>query len=175
MIFLQKYWRVLAVALAVTVLVAWVGNTINKAIEDAEQRGRDQCRAEADAELRKRDAELRKREAETLEQEAADRDIARTTDIHWQEVSRDLQSRVDSLTAARSIDLGRLQDCARRSRAAPAGAPAAAAQPDGSAGAGRHDLPVSGDLGQQLVQYAGDCERYRQQLTALQSWVQQSR
>lgn len=164
MAFLIRYRKVIAIALLVAALAAWIGSSINGAIEDAERRGLERCQREADA-------ELRKRETETLEQEAADREAARLADTRWQEVNRELQNRVDALTAAGRVDLGRLQDCARRDRSAAAREAAAPAQPHGGAAPAEHDVPPVRDLGIELVRYAGECEQYRQQVKSLQGWI----
>jgi hypothetical protein len=165
--FFVRYWRVLAGAAVAAVLLAWISNKVNGALEDAERRGFELCRSQATAAA----AEAEKA---TLEREADQRELNRTTDIHWQEVQRDLQSRVDQLTAARSVDLGRLRECAsaRAPGADPsAGGAAAAAEPDGGAGQRGHDLQAQPDLGIELVRYAGECEGYRRQVSELQSWI----
>lgn len=157
--FLARYWRVLAIAAAVGLLLYWFTGKL----DDAEQAGYDRAQQEAKQVIAEMDAATAAREAEQ-------REIDRAHDIAYQERTRDLQSRIDDLTA-RNVDLGRLSVRANRSCPAPAGAAAAAAEPDGAAGAGGHDLQAESGLGRDLVRYAGECERYRRQVSALQAWA----
>jgi hypothetical protein len=87
-------------------------------------------------------------------------------------VTHDLQARVDTLTA-RTVDLGRLRNCTAASRHAPAGAGPAPTQSDGVPGNRIDDLQTQQTFGIELVRYAGECERYRSQLKALQDWLLQ--
>jgi hypothetical protein len=164
--FLKRYWRVLAVV----VLLGAALSLYSCQIDQAEQRGYDRA-------IRKGEAALAKREREIAADEAKKREISRAHDIHFQQVTRDLQSRIDDLTA-RNIDLGRLRVRPRVSCPAAAGSTAAAAEPDGAAGQPGHDLPPGDDpereLGLQLVRYAGECERYREQVMGLQAWIEES-
>jgi hypothetical protein len=162
MMFLARYWRVLAVAAVVGAILAY--HTIQ--LDKAEQRGYDRATAEGKAAIAKLDAATAAREAE-------EREISRQFDIAYQEKARGLQDQIDRLTA-RNVDLGRLRKCADRREPKAAGASPAAAEPDGAAGRAFDDLPAGGDLGIQLVRYAGTCEQYRQQLNSLQSWVRET-
>ncbi|HYC01608.1 MAG TPA: hypothetical protein VEC57_20930 [Candidatus Limnocylindrales bacterium] len=163
MMFLARYWRVLAVASAIGAILYG----IQLALDNAEQRGYDRATAEGKAAIAALDAATAAREAE-------EREISRTHDVAYQEKSRALQSQIDRLTA-RTVDIGRLRGCADRGSAAATSQASSTPVTDGAAGRAIDDLPAGGDhrggLGLQLIRYAAACERQRQQLIGLQSWV----
>ena len=165
--FLSQYGRVLAIAAALAAIGITATAKLNSALERAEQRGYERAQHEADAALAAREREIAAAEADQ-------REISRAHDIHYQQVTRDLQTRIDALTR-RNVDLGRLQVRANRSCPAPAGAAAAPAEPDGRAGAGGHDLQAESGVGRELVQFAGECEIYRRQVIELQGWISATR
>jgi hypothetical protein len=167
MTFLARYWKVLAIA--ATVAGALI--LVTRCTEQAEQRGYERARAQAAAALVKREREI-------AEDETRLREISRQHDIRHQESTRALQARIDDLTT-RNVDLGRLRVRSRADCAAPAGAAPAAAEFDGGAWDRGHAVQASetaaGELGTELVRYAGECEAYRQRLIDLQGWVSATR
>lgn len=101
------------------------------------------------------------------------REISETKDREYQSQSAGLRNRIDALLADSHRQPIRL--CKPASRSAEAIIPATAAEPHAAADAGQHDLQAGDDLGPKLVQYAGEAEGYRQQLIALQAWVNAQR
>lgn len=126
--------------------------------------------AEAEAEMA---AKVATANAATAAREAQARAVSRQHDEKQLKVNRELQNRVDFLTA-RNVDLGRLRNRAAGRKPA-AGVPAAATQPDGGADHPGHAVPTREDpggvLGLQLIRYGAECERYRSELAGLQSWL----
>lgn len=126
--------------------------------------------AQAQAEMA---ADVVRANADTAAREAQARDVSRQHDEKQIKVNRELQNRVDSLTA-RNVDLGRLRNCASR-REPTAGIPAATTKPDGGAEQPGHAMPPGedsgGGLGLQLIRYGAECERYRSELAGLQAWL----
>ena len=159
--FLRRYALPIGIALVLGIAWAWHRVEINA----ARRQGYAQAQAEGKDLLAKREAEIAAAEAEQ-------REISRAHEVHFLEVSRDLQSRVDSLSR-RNLDLGRLQVRTRCPKAA--GEPAATPVLDAGTWDDGHALPPAADpasdLGAELLSYAAECERYRLSLKSLQEWV----
>lgn len=139
-------------------------------LKAADRAGYQRAQTEAKAEIEKLDAATAAREAE-------DREIARTHDIAYQEQTRDLQARLADLTR-RNLDLGRLRQ-RPGSCPAPTRDASTAAIADGPAGDRGHAVQAAEDseraVGIDLSTYGAECERYRQQVVNLQSWISETR
>ncbi len=157
---LQRYALPIGVVLAIG--VAYVYHRVE--LRDAQRAGYAACRADADDQMRRANDAYRKQEAE-------EREISRLHDVAHQEAQSALQSQIQSLTAARSVDIGRLRNCATAGRPAPAGAPKPTSEPNGATEPREHGVQAGKDLGRELVYYAGTCEQYRQQVISLQAWI----
>lgn len=156
--FLRAYGRVLVVAGAgAALLIAYTHQ-----VHTAEQRGYTRATAEMQARIAASNAK-----AAIIEQQQrwkADRAAA-----NWESQRNALQSQLDTLLARR-VSVRVCKPAATGAVTLPA-----ATEPAGQS----HDGPVQRvdavqmgpDVGDRVVQLAGECERYRQQLIALQAWV----
>lgn len=157
MSFLARYWRVVAILLALgAVLIA-----IQRCTANAEHRGYQRARDDMSIEVNKANA----RTAALEQRQRAQSDAAAAA---WEKQREDLQSRVDSLlTVTRPV----VRLC-REPRAAPVSQPASPAGSFDDPAGGRIDAVSLGpDIGGAAVLLAGECERYRAQLSALQAWI----
>lgn len=160
MMFLAKYWRVLAVAGGLAALLTLYSCQLDK----AEQRGYERATAEMSARVaiaNAATAALEQRQRIQSEQAA----------VAWESKRNELQGQVDDLLR-RGVSV---RVCKPAASAAPlSGAGTTTAGTDGPAGRALDAVQAGRDVGTELVQLGAECERYRQQLIGLQSWVSEA-
>lgn len=159
MAFLARYWRVLAIAAA----VAGILILVTRCTEQAEQRGYNRATAEMAARVAKANAE-------TAALEQRQRIQSERAAKSWESKRNALQSEVDRLVASRPV----VRLCKPASAAPVPGTAESAGRIDDGAGRRIDALQAGPDVGLGLVQYGAECERIRQQLTGLQSWVSET-
>lgn len=159
--FAKRYWK-LAAILAV---VGFFFFALNRAIGRAEQAGYE--RATADMAQR-----VAKANAATAALEQRQRVQSRQAEQSWESQRNDLQSQVDRLL---TVTRPAIRVCRPASAAPVPGVAAATGSFDDPAAETIDALPAGRDLGPELVQFGGECERYRRQLIELQGWISATR
>lgn len=158
------FFRRYAWILAAAALVAIVLYGISRAIDRADQRGYGRATAEMAARIANANAKTAALEQRQREQSDA-------ASAAWETQRNALQFQVDRLLARKPVV--RLCHAARE---VPVSQPAATAGSfDDPAGGTIDALPSQRDIGPELVQFGGECERYRAQLSALQAWITETR
>lgn len=150
--FARRYWRVLAVAVAVGLVLALYSMQIDAAYE----RGYESARADYAAQLAEANARQAARDAQA-------RKAFQAKESRWIGERSALQNQITDLAGRVSVRLCK-QPTDRRE------VPGAVAAAGSAGGAGEprfSDLPDGYDAGPGLVQLAGECEGYRQRLIEL--------
>ena len=150
-----RLWAYAAAALAIIAAIGWASHIRYRAGYEAAEAVMAQKVAAANAQTR-------------AAEERADK-ITRVKDSQWQEERNALQNRVTSLLAKPAAPIRLCKQSPSRSEL-PA-VSGATGQPDANASNSGSTMQVGDDLGPKLVQYGGDCETYRAQLSALQAWI----
>jgi len=157
--FLARNWKWLAIAGALIVAGLWLRSYGHRQCE--------RCRAEVIAQYQVKLQEANAR-AEAAEKRAGE--ISRAKDAEWQKERNALQTRVDTLLLAQHSQPVRLcKPATSHSEVPPVSS--SAGEPDGSAREPGPAMQAGEDIGPALLVYGGSCERYRAQLSALQSWI----
>lgn len=155
--FARKYAWVLAVA----ALVAIVLYSISAALNRAEQTGYER----ATAEMTER---VSKANAETAALEQRQRAQSARAAQAWETQRDELQSQVDRLL---TITRPSVRLCKPAREVPVPSAADSAGRIDDGAERSIDAVQVGPDIGSAAVLLAGECERYRRQLSALQAWV----
>jgi hypothetical protein len=157
---LKELWP----AIAVAVLLVLVGLYLNSRDKAAAAR----ATAALQSEYRKN---LDYANARTAAAEKRIREANHQADMKWQGQVNELQNQNAELLSRRQP----VRVCRESAPSGPEGARAgvAPAQPDAAAGGGGHGVQAGADIGDQLVQYATEAERYRRQLISLQGLVRE--
>jgi hypothetical protein len=117
-------------------------------------------------------ARVAKANAETEALEQRQRIQSQRAAQAWESKRNELQGQVDTLLA-RGVSVRLCKPAAARAVSVP-GATRTATSADDSAGRDVGAVQAGSNIGTQLVQLGAECERYRQQLSELQSWVSQA-
>lgn len=157
--FLTRYGKVLGIALAVALTGWWLTSKYEAALERADQQGY----ARAMTENR---AAVDKANAAQAERDAAARAQHQAKESKWIGERSDLENQIARL-AARPPVVRLCKPAPADHREVPGAAPAAGS-PRGAGEPGVIPLPDGADVGAELVQLAGECERYRVRLLELQ-------
>lgn len=160
MILLARYWRILAAAALVAALLSLYSWRISK----AEQAGYERATADMAARVAKANAET----AGLEQRQRAQSDKAAQA---WEKNRNDLQSQVDRLL---TVTRPSLRVCRPASAAPVSSAASPAGSADDAARGSVDAMPSQRDIGIAMVQFGGDCERYRRQLISLQDWIKSS-
>jgi len=156
MMFLAKYWRVLAIAAGVALFAAYSWHLAREGDKRGYQR--------AQTEMSQRISEAN---AATAALEQRQREQSQKAAQAWESKRNELQSQVDGLLARKPV----VRLCKPAGGAPLPGASTTPAGSHDAAGASFDTVSVGQDIGPAAVVLAAECERYRQQLSALQSWV----
>lgn len=159
------FFRRYAWVLAAAALVAIVLYAISRALESAEQTGYDRATAEMAARIAKANAA-------TAALEQRQREQSQKAAQAWETQRNDLQSQVDRLL---TVTRPAIRVCKPASAAPVPGASEPAGRIDDPAGGAIDAVPAERDIGVAMVQFGGECERYRAQLSALQAWITETR
>lgn len=156
MTFLLRYWRVLAAAAAAALILYAISHVINK----AEARGY----AAATAEMA---AMVATANAATMALELRQREQSNKAAVAWESKRNELQSQVNGLLARGPV----VRLCRPASSAPLPGASGTPGSFDEPTGKPIDAVQAGPDIGSAAVVFGGECERYRRQLSDLQSWV----
>lgn len=153
---LLRYLPHIAAVVALIGAVGWYGHR-------CDENGYKRAQAEMAEAVRK--AEDAARAAEEKAQQ-----ITEAKDREWQTERNNLQGRISDLLA-RPAPAIRL--CKPAGRSEVPAVPSPAGEPDGATAERGSGVQAGADIRGPLVLYAGDCERSRAQLTALQAWIRE--
>ena len=158
---IKRYAAPLAILLLLAGAWLWHG----RAVRAADAAGYRRATAEMQARILQANAAT----AVLEEQQRAKTNAAAAA---WESTRNDLQSQVDSLLARKPV----VRLCKSASSAVPVpSATTSASQPDVAPFGSEPAVSVGPDIGAAAVVLAGECERYRNQLNALQVWVRETR